>query len=426
MNYNETIQYLYDRLPVFHQIGAAAYKPGLDKSYRMMKLLGNPQSKYKTIHVAGTNGKGSVSHFLAAILQSAGYKTGLYTSPHLVDFGERIRVNGTKVNPEFVVRFVENNKRYFDEVEPSFFEATMAMAFDYYAAENVDVAVIEVGLGGRLDSTNIIQPELSVITNISFDHTQFLGDSLEKIAFEKAGIIKKQTPVVVGESLAETKPVFIQKAESESATVFFAEELQPVRFLRYENGKMLVKTADFEVLEIGLNGMYQLKNVATVLESVVQLQKLGFNLDEKNIRKGLSEVVVLTDLKGRWQTVSENPKIVLDSGHNKAGFEYIAEQLKHLEYNRLHIVFGMVNDKDITGVLALLPQDAEYYFTAANTLRALSPDELKNRAENFGLKGESYKSVAEAVRSAVARSERNDLIYVGGSNFVVGEALELF
>ncbi len=426
MNYNETIQYLYDRLPVFHQIGAAAYKPGLDKSYRMMKRLGNPQSKYKTIHVAGTNGKGSVSHFLAAILQSAGYKTGLYTSPHLVDFGERIRVNGTKVNPEFVVRFVENNKRYFDEVEPSFFEATMAMAFDYYAAENVDVAVIEVGLGGRLDSTNIIQPELSVITNISFDHTQFLGDSLEKIAFEKAGIIKKQTPVVVGESLAETKPVFIQKAEAQNAPVFFAEELQPVRFLRYENGKMLVKTADFEVLEIGLNGMYQLKNVATVLESVVQLQKLGFNLDEKNIRKGLSEVVVLTDLKGRWQTVSENPKIVLDSGHNKAGFEYIAEQLKHLEYNRLHIVFGMVNDKDITGVLALLPQDAEYYFTAANTLRALSPDELKNRAKNFGLKGESYKSIAEAVRSAVARSERNDLIYVGGSNFVVGEALELF
>ena len=426
MNYNETIQYLYDRLPVFHQIGAAAYKPGLDKSYRMMKRLGNPQSKYKTIHVAGTNGKGSVSHFLAAILQSAGYKTGLYTSPHLVDFGERIRVNGAKVKPEFVVRFVENNKRYFDEVEPSFFEATMAMAFDYYAAENVDVAVIEVGLGGRLDSTNIIQPELSVITNISFDHTQFLGDSLEKIAFEKAGIIKKQTPVVVGESLAETKPVFIQKAEAQNAPVFFAEELQPVRFLRYENGKMLVKTADFEVLEIGLNGMYQLKNVATVLESVVQLQKLGFNLDEKNIRKGLSEVVVLTDLKGRWQTVSENPKIVLDSGHNKAGFEYIAEQLKHLEYNRLHIVFGMVNDKDITGVLALLPQDAEYYFTAANTLRALSPDELKNRAKNFGLKGESYKSIAEAVRSAVARSERNDLIYVGGSNFVVGEALELF
>ena len=426
MNYNETIQYLYDRLPVFHQIGAAAYKPGLDKSYQMMKRLGNPQSKYKTIHVAGTNGKGSVSHFLAAILQSAGYKTGLYTSPHLVDFGERIRVNGTKVNPEFVVRFVENNKRYFDEVEPSFFEATMAMAFDYYAAENVDVAVIEVGLGGRLDSTNIIQPELSVITNISFDHTQFLGDSLEKIAFEKAGIIKKQTPVVVGESLAETKPVFIQKAEAQNAPVFFAEELQPVRFLRYENGKMLVKTADFEVLEIGLNGMYQLKNVATVLESVVQLQKLGFNLDEKNIRKGLSEVVVLTDLKGRWQTVSENPKIVLDSGHNKAGFEYIAEQLKHLEYNRLHIVFGMVNDKDITGVLALLPQDAEYYFTAANTLRALSPDELKNRAKNFGLKGESYKSISEAVRSAVARSERNDLIYVGGSNFVVGEALELF
>ena len=320
MDYQETIQYLYDRLPVFHQIGAAAYKPGLENSIRMMSELGNPQNSYKTIHVAGTNGKGSVSHFLAAILQSAGYQTGLYTSPHLVDFGERIRVNGAKVNREFVVKFIEKYKPLFDRIEPSFFEATMAMAFDYFASENVDVAVIEVGLGGRLDSTNIIHPELSVITNISFDHTQFLGDSLDKIAFEKAGIIKKETPVVIGESLAETKPVFIQKAESESATVFFAEELQPVRFLRYENGKMIVKTADFEMLEIGLNGMYQLKNVATVLEAVAQLQKSGFSIHEKNIREGLSDVIALTGLQGRWQTVSENPKIILDTAHNKGGF----------------------------------------------------------------------------------------------------------
>ena len=426
MDYQETIQYLYDRLPVFHQIGAAAYKPGLENSIRMMSELGNPQNSYKTIHVAGTNGKGSVSHFLAAILQSAGYQTGLYTSPHLVDFGERIRVNGAKVNREFVVKFIEKYKPLFDRIEPSFFEATMAMAFDYFANENVDVAVIEVGLGGRLDSTNIIHPELSVITNISFDHTQFLGDSLDKIAFEKAGIIKKETPVVIGESLAETKPVFIQKAESESATVFFAEELQPVRFLRYENGKMIVKTSDFEMLEIGLNGIYQLKNVATVLEVVKQLQKTDFNISEQHIRDGLSTVVSLTGLLGRWQTVSENPKIILDTAHNKGGFEYITEQLQQTKYNKLHFVFGMVNDKDISGVLSMLPKDTEYYFTAAETKRALSPEELKNQAKTFGLHGNTYNTVYEAVKTAMMRAGADDLIYIGGSNFVVGEALELF
>ena len=426
MDYQETIQYLYDRLPVFHQIGAAAYKPGLENSIRMMSELGNPQNSYKTIHVAGTNGKGSVSHFLAAILQSAGYQTGLYTSPHLVDFGERIRVNGAKVNREYVVKFVEKYKPLFDRIEPSFFEATMAMAFDYFADENVDVAVIEVGLGGRLDSTNIIHPELSVITNISFDHTQFLGDSLDKIAFEKAGIIKKETPVVIGESLAETKPVFIQKAESESATVFFAEELQPVRFLRYENGKMIVKTADFEMLEIGLNGIYQLKNVATVLEVVKQLQKSDFNIFEQHIRDGLSNVVSLTGLLGRWQTVSGNPKIILDTAHNKGGFEYITEQLQQTKYNKLHFVFGMVNDKDISGVLSMLPKDAEYYFTAAETKRALSPEELKKQAKIFGLHGNTYNTVYEAVKKAMMRAGADDLIYIGGSNFVVGEALELF
>ena len=277
-----------------------------------------------------------------------------------------------------------------------------------------------------MDSTNIIRPELSVITNISFDHTQFLGDSLDKIAFEKAGIIKKETPVVIGESLAETKPVFIQKAESESATVFFAEELQPVRFLRYENGKMIVKTADFEMLEIGLNGIYQLKNVATVLEVVKQLQKTGFNISEQHIRDGLSNVVSLTGLLGRWQTVSENPKIILDTAHNKGGFEYITEQLQQTKYNKLHFVFGMVNDKDISGVLSMLPKDTEYYFTAAETKRALSPEELKNQAKTFGLHGNTYNTVYEAVKTAMMRAGADDLIYIGGSNFVVGEALELF
>ncbi len=426
MNYNETIQYLYDRLPVFHQIGAAAYKPGLDNSSAMMKMLGNPQNRYKTIHVAGTNGKGSVSHFLAAILQSAGYKTGLYTSPHLVDFGERIRVDGSKVRQQFVIDFVEKNKSLFDDIQPSFFEATMALAFDYFAHQKVDIAVVEVGLGGRLDSTNIIHPELSVITNISFDHMQFLGETLPQIASEKAGIIKQATPVVIGETLPETKPVFLQQSESVNAPVFFAEEEQQVSYIRYENDKMLVKTSAFGEMEIGLNGMYQLKNVATVLEAVIRLRNQGFNISEQSIRRGLSEVVSLTGLQGRWQVVSNHPKIVLDTGHNKAGFEYIVKQLQVQNFRLLHVVFGMVNDKDISGVLSLLPADARYYFTAARTNRALSPGELKKQAEKYGLKGQEYESVASAVKSAIQNAGTDDFIYIGGSNFVVGEALEFF
>lgn len=426
MNYNETIQYLYDRLPVFHQIGAAAYKPGLENSIRMMDKLGNPQDKYKTIHVAGTNGKGSVSHFLSAILQSAGYKTGLYTSPHLVDFGERIRVNGQKIKQQFVIDFVEQNKTYFEEIQPSFFEATMALAFDYFAAEKADVAVIEVGLGGRLDSTNIIHPELSVITNISFDHTQFLGDSLEKIAFEKAGIIKPETPVVVGEILPETKPVFLAKSTAENAPLYFAESSQTVKFVRYEKDYMLVETSEHGPLEIGLTGIYQLKNVATVLETCKQLQVLGFEISDKNTADGLKNVISLTGLQGRWQIVRESPRIVLDTGHNKAGFEFTTEQLRQQNYQKLHFIFGMVNDKDISGVLPLLPKDAEYYFTAANSNRSLTPESLKEQAENFGLKGESYKTVHQAVRKAMQNAKPEDFIFIGGSNFVVGEALELF
>ncbi|MHB9055165.1 MAG: bifunctional folylpolyglutamate synthase/dihydrofolate synthase [Paludibacteraceae bacterium] len=426
MNYNETIQYLYDCLPVFHQIGAAAYKPGLETSIKIMDKIGNPQNAYKTIHVAGTNGKGSVSHFLSAILQSAGFKTGLYTSPHLMNFGERVRVNGEMVKQQFVIDFIEKNKILFDDMQPSFFEATMALAFDYFSVEKVDVAVIEVGLGGRLDSTNIIHPELSVITNISFDHMQFLGDTLDKIAFEKAGIIKPKTPVVVGETLPETKPVFLKKANSENVLISFAEETQQIHFLKYENDKMIVETPEFGELIIGLNGIYQLKNVATVLDVVAKLQKLGFNISEENIRDGLKNVVSLTGLQGRWQVVRKNPKTVLDTGHNKAGFEYITEQLKDQKYGKLHIVFGMVNDKDISGVLSLLPQDAEYYFTAAQTKRALAPEELKKLAEKFSLDGNIYKSVSDAVKSALTQAAPEDFIYIGGSNFVVGEALELF
>lgn len=424
MNYNETIQYLYDRLPVFHQIGAAAYKPGLDNSISMMAKLGNPHEKYKTIHVAGTNGKGSVSHFLSAVLQSAGYKTGLYTSPHLVDFGERVRVNGTKVNEEFVVDFVAQNKELFDEIQPSFFEATMSLAFDYFAAEKVDVAIVEVGLGGRLDSTNIIIPELAIITNISLDHTQFLGNTLTNIASEKAGIIKENVPVVIGEATLETKTVFKQKAEELHAPISFAEDCVEVKFMKYDNGKMLVASNRFGLLESGLSGVYQLKNIATVLESIRQLRECGFDISDDAVRAGIKHVVSLTGLQGRWQQVCDSPRVILDTGHNQAGIENVTRQLAQQKYNRLRIVFGMVEDKDPALVLSLLPKDAVYYFTAANSNRSLRPELLINRAAEFELQGCAFGSVKDAVNQAIEDAETDDLVFVGGSNFVVGEALE--
>lgn len=426
MNYTETLEYLYQRLPVFHQIGAAAYKPGLDNSIQMMQRLGNPQNEYKTIHVAGTNGKGSVSHFLSAILQAAGYKVGLYTSPHLVDFGERIRVNGEKIRQQYVIDFVASQSNLFDEIQPSFFEATMAMAFSYFAAEKVDVAVVEVGLGGRLDSTNIIQPELSVITNIGFDHMQFLGDTLEKISTEKAGIIKQNTPVVVGEYLPETRKVFEEKAEKERAPLIFAEDSQSVHFLRFENDSMKVLADGNTELEIGLCGEYQLKNVATVLAAVEKLRQIGFQISKEALDKGLKDVVSLTGLQGRWQTVKTSPRVVMDTGHNKAGFEYVAHQLKQQKYRKMHVVIGMVDDKDYSGVLSLLPKEAAYYFTAARTKRAVSPEELRREGEKYELKGTTYDTVEEAVRAALADAEKDDFVFIGGSNYVVGEALPLF
>lgn len=423
MNYDETIQYLYDRLPVFHQIGAAAYKPGLENSIRMMKHLGNPQNRYKTIHVAGTNGKGSVSHFLSAILQAAGYTVGLYTSPHLVDFRERIRVNGEKIDKDYVVDFVKENEAYFEEIQPSFFEATMAMAFTYFSDRKVDVAVIEVGLGGRLDSTNIINPVLSVITNIGFDHTEFLGDTLEKIAGEKAGIIKPETPVVIGETVVKTKPIFLKKAKSENALLTFAYEKHPLVFKHYKSGKMAVNSSAYGDLEIGLSGDYQLKNIATVLTAVDELRNLGFSISEKQVKKGLREVVRMTGLQGRWQVIQQYPTIVLDTGHNKEGISYVTNQLKHQKYNKLHIVIGMVNDKDISGVLSLQPKNAVYYFTAAQTKRALPPSEIKELAEKFNLHGNAFETVDKAVKNAVENAQKDDFIFIGGSNFIVGEAL---
>lgn len=426
MNYEQTLDYLYSRLPVFHQIGSAAYKPGLENTIRILTALHQPQNSFRSIHVAGTNGKGSVSHFLSSILQSSGYKTGLYTSPHLVDFGERIRVNGEMIDKQFVIDFVENHKKLIEEVQPSFFEITMAMAFDYFASSKIDVAVIEVGLGGRLDSTNIIQPELSVITNISFDHEEFLGHTLQEIAAEKAGIIKPHTPVVIGEALPETKPVFLQKAQEMNAPIFFSENIKQIFFERYEENRMIVKTSDEKSYAVGLTGNYQLKNIATVLTAVDQLRKANFEIPEISLQEGLEKVIEKTGLQGRWQIISASPKIIADTGHNPGGIAFVAEQLKTQHYQTLRIIFGMANDKDIDTVLSLLPKNGVYYFTQANIKRAFPSDELLKKGQQAGLYGKSFSSIEEAIKAALDEANKEDLIFIGGSNYVVGEALTFF
>ncbi|MBP7152416.1 MAG: bifunctional folylpolyglutamate synthase/dihydrofolate synthase [Paludibacteraceae bacterium] len=426
MNYEQTLDYLYSRLPVFHQIGSSAYKPGLENTIRILTALHQPQNSFRSIHVAGTNGKGSVSHFLSSILQSAGFKTGLYTSPHLVDFGERIRVNGETIDKQFVVDFVENHKSLIEKVQPSFFEITMAMAFDYFAKSEVDVAVIEVGLGGRLDSTNIIQPELSIITNISFDHEEFLGHTLPEIAAEKAGIIKPHTPVVIGEALSETKPVFIQKALEMNAPIFFSEDSRQVFFERYEENRMWVKTSDGKSYLVGLTGNYQLKNIATVLTAVDQLRKTNFEITEINLKEGLEKVIEKTGLQGRWQIISSSPKIIADTGHNPGGITFVSQQLKTQQYRTLRMVFGMVNDKDIDTVLTLLPKNGVYYFTQAKIKRAFPSEDLLQKGQLAGLNGKAFSTIEEAIKVALNEADKEDLIFIGGSNYVVGEALSFF
>lgn len=423
MNYNETIQYLYDRLPVFHFSGSNAYKPGLENTVRLMDALQHPYRNYKTIHVAGTNGKGSVSHFLSAILQSAGYKVGLYTSPHLVDFGERIRVNGQIIDKEYIVKFVENNKTNFDSIQPSFFEATMAMAFTYFADCEVDVAIIEVGLGGRLDSTNIITPELSIITNISFDHVDFLGNTIEKIAAEKAGIIKKNTPVVIGESTLETDAVFKKMATLTNSDIYFAENELNIKPIETSNLKLKVKVNVSTNYVVGLTGAYQLKNIVTVLKSIQVLQHAGFKITENNIATGLEHVIDLTGFMGRWQCFGSEPPLYMDTAHNFAGISELVKHINNLKFNKLHLVFGMVNDKDISKILHILPTSAIYYFTNANIARALPATDLQKMAAALGLKGEAYKSVENAIEAAENSATRNDFVLIFGSNFVVGEAI---
>lgn len=425
MDYQETLQYLYNSVPMFQQIGSKAYKEGLENTHMLDEYFGHPHTQYRTIHIAGTNGKGSCSHTLAAILQEAGYKTGLYTSPHLVDFRERIRINGQPVPEEYVVRFVEEHRSFFEPLSPSFFELTTAMAFRYFADEKVDVAVIEVGLGGRLDCTNIIMPDLGIITNISFDHTQFLGDTLAKIAFEKAGIIKRGIPVVIGETKPETKPVFLQKAKDTDACIVFAEDENRVKTFKPALGKpgIVYQCEDYPELEGELGGYYQAKNTNTILCTLHQLKNIGYHINEQSVRKGFAHVAELTGLMGRWQKLQDAPTLICDTGHNTAGISYIVEQLKEQHYHQLHIVMGMVNDKDIRGVLGMLPKDAVYYFTKASVKRALPETQLQALAEKAGLKGIAYPTVAEAVKEAKRKSLPEDFIFVGGSSFIVADLL---
>lgn len=408
MDYQSTLLYLYNSVPMFQQVGSSAYKEGLENTLVLDEHLGHPHRNYHTIHVGGTNGKGSCSHTLAAILQEAGYRVGLYTSPHLVDFRERIRVNGVPVPEEYVVRFVEKEREFFEPLQPSFFELTTAMAFCYFADKQIDVAIIEVGLGGRLDCTNIIQPDLCLITNISFDHTQFLGDTLEKIAGEKAGIIKKGVPVIIGETTPETKPVFRNKACEVGAPILFAEENE---------------RDDYPELVCELQGLCQTKNTRTLLTAIPLLQAAGYKLSEEAIRNGFAQVCELTGLMGRWQKLHHAPTLVCDTGHNVGGISYITEQLKQQSYRKLHMVIGMVNDKDIRGVLALLPKEAEYYFTKASVKRALPEEELSRLAAEAGLQGTCYPDVLSAVRAAQEKSLPEDFIFVGGSSFIVADLL---
>ena len=425
MTYTESIHYLYNKLPVFSRSGAKAYKADLKNTLALCKFLGDPQNKIKTIHIAGTNGKGSVSHMLAAILQENNYKTGLYTSPHLKDFRERIKIDGEMMDESFLVDFVERTKVISEEIKPSFFELTFAMALDYFAAKKVDVAVIETGLGGRLDSTNVITPLLSVITNISYDHMDILGDSLQKIAFEKAGIIKQNVPVVIGETLSQTKPVFEKKAAEMDAEISFADEKFEVVSSIYESKFLRLQIhnnqnqEDYN-LELDLNGLYQEKNILPVLDSVDLLKK-SFSLQTEKARDALSKVKKLTGLFGRWEIIHEKPTVVLDVAHNEDGIKQLLHHIKSLQYHSLHIIFGMVKDKEIEKVLCQFPKNANYYFTKAQNPRALSEDELQKMAIEFDLKGETFPGVNLALKSVMTKASTDDLIVVCGSVFVIAE-----
>jgi dihydrofolate synthase/folylpolyglutamate synthase len=426
LSYPETLDYLYSQLPMFTRIGAAAIKKDLTNTLALCKALHQPQERFKSIHIAGTNGKGSTSHMLASVLQEAGFKVGLYTSPHLKDFRERIRINGQMISEQEVVDFVEKHKALFEEIKPSFFEWTIALCFQHFALHKVDIAIIETGLGGRLDSTNVISPILSVITNIGWDHMDMLGDSLDKIAFEKAGIIKTKIPVVIGEVLPETERVFKEKSKLERAEIRFAEKEYSMDYFSTTNNGVLcdVKKRNqlyLKNLDCDLGGIYKQKNIITLITAIDLLKEQGYSISENDIRSGLEHVKRNTGLMGRWQVLKEKPFTVCDTGHNVDGIKYVMEQLKSIPSSKLRMVFGMVKDKDIGKVLALLPKEAEYYFCKANLPRALDEKELQAQASAFGLLGNCYESVTEAYQFAERESIDTDVVFVGGSNFVVAE-----
>ena len=425
MTYQETTTYLFNSAPLFQNIGQGAYKEGLSTTHALDEYFQHPHRNFRTIHVAGTNGKGSCSHTLAAILQSAGYKVGLYTSPHLVDFRERIRVNGTPVSEQFVIDFVEQHRSFFEPLHPSFFELTTAMAFHYFATQQVDVAVIEVGLGGRLDCTNIISPDLCIITNISFDHTGLLGDTLSKIATEKAGIIKPHTPVIIGEYTEETRPIFEAEAISKQAPITFASDTILYTDKECDTDTDIYRATPYGNLRVQLRGYCQEKNVNTLLHAINALIDADYTLSPEAIEEGFAHVCQLTGLMGRWQQLSTSPRLICDTGHNIGGFRYIVPQLLAQPCKTLRIVFGMVNDKDINGVLALMPHHATYYFAQASVARALDSHALQALAQQHGLIGTTYPTVEAATRAALADAHEEDFIYVGGSSFIVADLLSI-
>ena len=429
MTYAETLDYLFNALPMFQRVGASAYKADLTNTISLCEHLGNPQETFKTIHVAGTNGKGSTSHALASVFQAAGYKTGLYTSPHLKSFTERIRIDGKEITEEDVVEFVANNRAFLDQLQPSFFEMTVGMAFWYFAKESVDIAVIEVGMGGRLDSTNVIHPELCVITTIGYDHTQFLGNTLPLIAGEKAGIIKQGVPVVISQTQKETQEVFSQQAAAKQAAIVFADQLWEVTKLPESENPNIQQPSNFKVrssdgeftMKFDLNGDYQRFNLPGILEAVKQLRNQGWNLSDTALQVGLESISEQTGLKGRWQLLQVNPIILADTGHNEAGIGEVVNQLKKYSYSKLWMVIGMVNDKDISKVLDLLPKEANYIFCQASIPRAMDAHELARKGNEKGLIGQVIPTVTEALEFARKNADSDDLIFVGGSTFVVAE-----
>lgn len=435
MTYSQTLDYLFSSLPMYQRIGAAAYKPNLGNIQTLCTLLGNPENKFQSVHVGGTNGKGSVSHTLASVLQCCGYKVGLYTSPHLLDFRERIKINGKNISEKKVIDFVEKNKLNFELIKPSFFEMTVALAFQYFAEQKVDIAIIEVGLGGRLDSTNVITPLLSVITNISKDHTQLLGNTLQKIAFEKAGIIKPGRIAVIGEHQKATDKIFISSAKTNEALLCFAEDIFSAEKVDSHSLKgkqvfscdikgIVTKQITYKKLVYDLPGLYQRKNVITSLVALALLEKLcGFTISEKNIRKGFGQIIANTGLLGRWQILSQKPLTIADVGHNEAGIKEVIIQLKKTAHKKLHVVFGTVNDKKVNPILKLLPKNAFYYFCKASIPRSLDENILCTSAKKCGLKGSAFPSVTAALKAAKERAGKEDLILIGGSTFVVADAL---